>query len=92
MENPASFNEEIKDYVEAIKLDIERSDKWLQTWRDAIDFIEKNPKISITEFNKNIKKEDVYRFKYIIQDAKNKAKEEGRKGNCSCIPRDKDKL
>lgn len=79
MENPASFNEEIKDYVEAIKLDIERSDKWLQTWRDAIDFIEKNPKISITEFNKNIKKEDAYRFKYIIQDAKNKAKEEGRK-------------
>lgn len=79
MENPASFNEEIKDYVETIKLDIERSDKWLQTWRDAIDFIEKNPKISITEFNKNIKKEDAYRFKYIIQDAKNKAKEEGRK-------------
>lgn len=79
MENPASFNEEIKDYIEAIKLDIERSDKWLQTWRDAIDFIEKNPKISITEFSKNIKKEDAYRFKYIIQDAKNKAKEEGRK-------------
>lgn len=78
-DNPTSFNKEIEEYVEAIKLDIERTDKWLQTWRDAVSLIENNPKMSISQFNNAIKKEDAYRFKYIIQDAKDKAKNEGRK-------------
>lgn len=78
-DNPTSFNKEIEEYVEAIKLDIERTDKWLQTWRDAVSLIENNPKMSISQFDNAIKKEDAYRFKYIIQDAKDKAKNEGRK-------------
>ena len=55
-DNPTSFNKEIEEYVEAIKLDIERTDKWLQTWRDAVSLIENNPKMSISQFNNAIKK------------------------------------
>ena len=79
IEKPSSFKEEVKDYVDVLELDIERTDKWLQTWRDAIDLIDKNPKMSITEFSNSIDKNDKYRFKYIIQDAKNKAKNENRR-------------
>ena len=79
IENPSSFKEEVKDYIDVLELDIERTDKWLQTWRDAIDLIDKNPKMSITEFSNSIDKNDKYRFKYIIQDAKNKAKNENRR-------------
>ena len=79
IDNPSSFKEEVKDYVDILEFDIERNDKWLQTWRDAIDLIDKNPKMSITEFSNSIDKNDKYRFKYIIQDAKNKAKNENRR-------------
>lgn len=71
----------ISEIVTYIREGEKYTDVLINSYQERIETIEKNPGISITKFMQSVPQDEAYRFKTIIEYAKEEAKKNGRRTN-----------
>lgn len=81
----ANFKADIEQLIEIFDRQVNSDKKIESILQNEIDKIENNPKMSITQFQKGIPEAEKWRFKNLINAAKNEAKENGKRANISNV-------